>query len=187
MNKDQFIEALSALRPASTFLTLKGYRNSADEVADYSIAFHISYKRALEKSLDFLESVILQTALERLARDELVESFRKSLIKIEETLIEDIEDGYTRFFDENNFPIKGVKLHNATATLHLYGNVVRKRIIQPGTYPHVNSKPLTIAKEKLRYLTSVGKFRQFRVTPQQVERIAVQNLSLLPPNDNLLI
>ena len=44
-----------------------------------------------------------------------------------------------------------------------------------------NSKPLTIAKKKLSYLTPAGKFRQFRITADQVDSIAVQGLSLLPP------
>lgn len=186
MNKEQFVEELSHLRSASTFLTLRGYRNSADEVADYSVAFHISYRSALEKSIEMLNGIKLKTPLEKMAREELTESFRKSLIKMDETLIGDIEDGYTRFFDDDGNYIKGVKMHNASATLHLYGLVVHKRVTTPGIYPHVNSRPLTIAKDKLRYLTPVGKFRQFRITPQQVESISVENLSLLPPDDSII-
>jgi hypothetical protein len=187
MNKEQFVEELSQLRPASTFLTLRGYRNGVDEVADYSVAFHISYRTALEKSIQILNRMKLRTPLEQMARQELTESFRKSLTKMEETLVEDIEDGYTRFFDDDGNHIKGVKMHNATTTLHLYGLVVHKRVTTPGIYPHVNSRPLTIAKDKLRYLTPVGKFRQFRITPQQVEQISVENLSLLPPDESLSV
>lgn len=183
MNKEEFIEALSELRPASTFLTLKGYRNSVGEVSDFSVAFHIDYKQALRKSIEIVDEMKLTTPLEKLARDELIESFNKSLVKMEETPLEEIEDGYTRFFDEEGNHIKGVKLHNATNTLHMYGLVVHKRVRVYGNYPVVNSKRLTIAKDKLRHLTPAGKFRQFRITPQQVESLRVQNISLLPPTD----
>jgi hypothetical protein len=101
---------------------------------------------------------------------------------MEEKTVEEIEDGYTRFFDDNGSYIKGVKLHTATDTLHIYGLVVHKRLIIPGNYKTVNSKPLTIAKDKLRHLTPVGKFRQFRLLPEQVDAIAVEGLHLLPPD-----
>ena len=51
----------------------------------------------------------------------------------------------------------------------------------PGMYAKTNKKPLTVAKDKLRYLTPVGKFRQFKILPSQVDSISVENLSLLPP------
>jgi hypothetical protein len=83
--------------------------------------------------------------------------------------------------DEDNTPIKGVKLHVATNTLHLYGLVAHKRVLMPGLYTKGNRRPLTVAKDKLRHLTPVGKFRQFKITPSQLDSISVENLSLLPP------
>jgi hypothetical protein len=186
MNKEQFVQALSTLRPASTFLTLRGYRNEFSELADFSIAFHINYRSALQKSVEQLEALNLTTRLEKAARQELVDSFKLSLVRMEKTPIHDIHDGYTRFLDEEGHYIKGVKMHNASTTLHLYGLVVHKRVRAPGEYPQVNSSSMTIAKDKLRYLTPLGKFRQFRITPPQVELITVQNLSLLPPSDSII-
>ena len=95
--------------------------------------------------------------------------------------MEERDDAYAHFIGENGSIIKGVKLHKATGTLHLYGIVVHKLVKLPGFYKKVNSKPLTIAKKKLSYLTPAGKFRQFRITADQVDSIAVQGLSLLPP------
>jgi hypothetical protein len=182
MDQQQFVSELAALRPSSTFLTLKGYRNEAAEIADYNLAFHISYRSALEKSKAILQGLVLSNDLERQAQSELIMSFDKSLQNIEQTTIEDIEDGYQRFFDEENNYIKGVKLHVATHTLHLYGLVVHKRVLMPGNYKPTNRRPLTIAKDKLRYLTPVGKFRQFRILPSQVDYIRIEKLSLLPPS-----
>jgi hypothetical protein len=82
--------------------------------------------------------------------------------------------------DDGNY-VKGVKLHAATDTLHLYGLVVHKRVLMPGLYASKNRRPLTVAKDKLRYLTPVGKFRSFKMTPFQVDSISVENVSLLPP------
>lgn len=181
MDQTQFVSELAKLHPASTFLSLKGYRNEASEVANYSLVFHMSYQSALQKSIAVLQDLSLSGDLEKQAREELVASFTNSLIKIWETPIEEIGDGYTRFFDESGNYIKGVKLHIETNTLHLYGLVSQKRVLMPGFYKTKNSRPLTIAKDKLRYLTPCGKFRQFKITPYNVDRISVQNLSLLPP------
>lgn len=181
MNQDQFVAELGKLKPGATFLTLKGYRNEHSEVADYSVVFHISYKSALERSIAALEPYVPADDLETVARKELIESYTKSLAKMEETPIEAVEDAYTHFTDENGKYIKGVKMHTESATLHLYGLVSQKKVLMPGNYPTKNKKPLTVAKDKLRKLCPVDKFRQFKITPEQVDQISVQNLSLLPP------
>jgi len=182
MNQTKFVAELSKLRPSATFLSILGYRNEYSEVADYSLIFHMSYQNALKRSLLALESIVPTSDLESVAKQELVAGFQKSLDKMAETPLEELEDGYTRFFDEDGKYIKGVKLHDATNTLHLYGLVAHKRVLMPGDYPKSNKRPLTMAKDKLRKLCPVSKFRQFRITPDQVNSISVENLSLLPPS-----
>lgn len=181
MNRKQFLNELSKLRPSSTFLTLNGYRNEYSEVADYSIVFHMSYESALKRSIETLKSLEFTGDLEKQAKEELLTSFNHSLLKLASTPMEELEDHYQHFLDENGNYIKGIKLHTKTDVLHLYGLVVHKRVLIPGHYPHRNSSPLTVAKDKMRYLTSVGKFRQFKILPSQVDSISVANLSLLPP------
>jgi len=39
-----------------------------------------------------------------------------------------------------------------------------------------------MAKDKMRSLTPVGKFRQFKILPETVERISVEKMELLPSN-----
>lgn len=181
MDTYAFVDELSKLRPSSTFLTLRGYRNDHSEVADYSVAFHISYENALKRSLEVLSTVDTKTDLEKEAKLELMASFAKSLGNMANTPVEEIDDAYTRFFDDDGKYIKGVKMHTATGALHLYGLVVHKRVLMPGFYAKKNQKPLTVAKDKMRYLTPVGKFRQFKLLSSQVDSISVENLSLLPP------
>lgn len=141
----------------------------------------MSYKNAIEKSIMILNGYIPEDDLEAKAKTELLESFATSINKIETSSIEDLDDGYTRFFDEDKKYIKGVKLHNESNTLHLYGLVVHKNVITPGVYPKKNKRPLTIAKDKLRKMLPVNKFRQFIIKPGQLEKISVENITLLPP------
>lgn len=185
MDQKAFVAELAKLRPSSTFLTLKGYRNESSEVADFSIVFHMSYESALKRSIAALESIVPEDPLEAVAKTELIDGYNASLNKMAVTPIEEIDDAYTRFFDENGKYIKGVKLHTETNILHLYGLVNSKRVIIPGNYPKRNKRALTIAKDKLRKLCPVDKFRQFKIDPSYVDVISVENLSLLPPNQNV--
>lgn len=180
----EFVAELSKIRPSSTFLVIHKYRNEQSELADFNILFHISYKNALEKSLKTLEAFEPKDDLQKQAQQELIVSFLDSLHKIDTTKIDEIDDNYHRFFDENGKYIKGVKLHLPTGNLHLYGFIHQKRVIEPGVYKAVNSRPLTIEKNKLRKLCSVSRFRQFRMLPNQVEKIKVEKISLLPPDEN---
>jgi len=186
MDNQTFVTELSKLRPGSTFLTLRGYRNEASEIADYSIAFHFSYENALKKSIETLAKLDLQGDLEKQARSELLNSFAKSLARgAASPELEERDPTYSYFKDSAGNYVKGVKMHADTHTLYLYGLVVHKRILMPGLYADKNRRPLTVAKDKLRHLTPVGKFRSFKMTPAQVDYIAVENLSLLPPDSGL--
>lgn len=186
MDKHQFVTELGKLRPSSTFLTLHGYRNEASEIADYSVAFHFSYENALKKSIEKLAALDLQTALEKQARSELLNSFAMSLARGAATpVLEERDPTYTYFKDDDGNYIKGVKYHDVKDELYLYGLVVHKRVLMPGIYASKNRKELTIAKDKLRYLTPVGKFRSFKINSFQVDSIHVEGLHLLPPDSGL--
>lgn len=182
MDSLQFVAELSKLRPGATFLTLRGYRNESSEIADYSIAFHFSYESALKKSIKTLAELELTTDLEKQARFELLDSFARSLAKgAASPELEERDPTYLYFKNDAGEYVKGVKYHPGKDTLYLYGLVVHKRVLLPGFYPSRNRAELTVAKDKLRYLTRVGKFRSFKMTSNQVDSIQVENVSLLPP------
>jgi hypothetical protein len=184
MNQEQiaFVAELANLKPSSTFLTLKGYRNSYSEIADYNIVFHMSYEAALKKSLEIIQKYNPTGDYEKIAREELITSFQKSLSKLEDVKEEEMENHYLHFVGEDGKFIKGVKMHLDTETLHLYGLVVHKKVTCPGEYPEVDKRrKLTAVKDKLRGLCPVSKFRQFKVTSENVDSVQVANLSLLPP------
>lgn len=175
MQNDLFLQELSKIGSGATFLTVSEYTNSVGEVADYSITFHVSYQSLLLRSLVQLESYVPENELELKAKQELAKSYQASLDKMNSTEMEQLEEHYTHFKDSNGNYIKGVKLHNASNALHIYGVVVHKRVITPGTYKKVESKPLTLAKNKISNMLPISKWRQFKITPEQVKSINVQH------------
>lgn len=172
---------LAKLRPSSTFLSLKGYLSATSgEIADHTICFHMSYGNALERSILMLEAFIPADDLEAQAKSELLASYAKSLDKVKSEPLEVVGDVYDRVLDTEGNHIKGIKVHRESGDLHIFGLAHSKRVIKPGTYKEVKSRPLTIAKDKLRKGLPVERFRQFIVKPGQVEEIRVESLTLLP-------
>lgn len=181
MDRKQFVAELAKLRQNSTYLSLIRYRNEFSELADYNILFHMSYENALVKSIQAVKDYTPQFEMERQAKVQVLAGYERSLADLRVTAIEDIDDAYTRFFDNGRY-IKGVKMHTATTCLHLYGLINFKRVLSPGLYPPDTRSTMTALKDRIRRLGPAHKFRQFRILPSQVERISVEKLTLLPPS-----
>jgi hypothetical protein len=178
MNQHDFVNVLAKLRPSATFLQLHKYQNEVGEVANYNIVFHVSYKSALERSILSLESYHPLDDLEAIAKDQLLDSHRASLSKLESS--SDSDERYSYFYDSEGSVIKGVKLHKLTNTLHLYGAVVSKKVTTPVVRKVTNKSGLTLAKDKLRQLTPLSAFCQFKITSDKVDKISVEKLQIKP-------
>ena len=175
------IDILATLRPSATFLSIRGYRAaSSGELADHSIVFHMSYGSALERSIALLSEVVPADDLEAQAKAELLTSYGKSLDKVRTEPLEVVGDHYDRVIGADGEHIKGIKIHKESGALHLFGLAHRKVVREKGTYKEVKSKPLTIAKDKLRKGLPVERFRQFIIAPGSFEEMRVENLSVLP-------
>lgn len=178
MDNDHFVAELSKIRPSSTFLSLNGYKNSQGEVADYGIVFHVSYQSLLERSVVELGAYIPENDVEAQAKEELLKSYETSLEKLKTKAQEELEDAYTHFKDDSGNYIKGVKLHKESGTLHLYGLVNSKKVLVPGTYKEVKSKDLTVAKNKISKSLPISRWRQFKISSNQVKSVKVEKLEL---------
>ena len=142
-----------------SFVSIKGYTNQQGEVADHVFNIGADYGKAKEADIKFLNDLDLTegkwssdmvTMIK--AKAELI----KNLISPNEARSQALANAYTHI-------CKGVKVHNQSGMLYVYGNRVNKVIHNQGEYKSVNSRPLTIAKDELRKLLKTGKFRQFIV------------------------
>jgi len=178
-------EILSSIRPSATFLTIHKYLNNFGELSDYSICFHVDYLHAVKRSHALLEKYqpSLYEVAKRpfsinhldLAKQELLLSFSQTLSGHNPNYTG--KNAYAQVsYDHHQIP--GLKYHISQDTIHLWGFIVFKRTILPGTYPTDQRKPLTQAKEYLRKLTPVGKFRQFKLQQHKFHKLVVENFSL---------
>jgi hypothetical protein len=106
--------------------------------------------------------------LDNTARNEIVESLQESLQQgIGHNSRYTCQDTYTAVEG-----IPGVSVHKETGSLYVVGLSLSREVLQAGvTLPEVNSKPLTIAKNKLRAVLASGKIR--RLSLKQIESIGI--------------
>jgi len=140
-----------------SFVSIRNYNNKFNEVSNNLINVGASYEKAKAKDIEFLENINLSEyqfksdlSLLDEARKELIASF----IKPSESRSEGQKNAYTNI-------VPGVKVHNETGVLYIYGYREKKEVLTAGEYPKVNSRPLTVAKDELRKLLRTGKFTQY--------------------------
>jgi hypothetical protein len=152
-------EAVSKSITGLSFVSIRNYTNSSNEVSHNLINIGIRYESAKAKDIEFLQNIDLSSytfkseisVLEE-AKNELIASF----IKPNENRSNGQIDAYTHI-------VSGLKVHNETGLLYIYGYRENKTILVEGEYKKVNSSPLTIAKNELRRLLKTGKFTQYAI------------------------
>lgn len=154
------------------FTTLTYRSSESGELAKHTLLFGVDYKAALERDLKYLQR--LEKRLGALnygkatqdqlllfqAATELVESTKKSLAKYDgDQLSKEARDK-----DIYNIIYPGVKQHKETGAYYLWALDYKKTVIQPGKPSKpTNSKPLTVAKDRIRRKLRSNRYRNFRL------------------------
>ena len=150
-------KAVSKSITGVSFFSVKNYTNSSGEISNQLINIGVRYETAKQKDIEFLENINL-SEYQFKSPIELIEQAKAeliaSLIKPDENRSFGQTNAYTTIFS-------GVKVHNLSGLLYIYGYSVSKTILKEGVYKSVNSKPLTIAKDELRKLLKSTKYKQF--------------------------
>jgi hypothetical protein len=140
-----------------SFVSIRNYTNKSGETSNNLINVGASYERAKQNDIAFLENLDA-TAHEFKSAPDLIESARIALIeaflKPDQNRSKGQTDAYTHI-------VPGVKVHNETGLLYVYGYREQKTVLIKGEYKTVKSAALTIAKNELRKLLKTGKFTQY--------------------------
>ena len=142
-----------------TLFSVKNYTNTSNEVSNNLVNVGINYEKSKQQDIEFLKNINLseyefksQKDVIIEAKNELIESFTKP----NENRSNGQKDAYTNIFS-------GVKVHNETGILYVYGYRVNKTVIKEGEYKTVKSSQKTIAKNELKKLLKTGKFTQYAI------------------------
>ena len=162
------------------FVSITGYTAKSGriepETSDYTINGNVSYLNTLCRSMalvadgDITPEMVAETAgVDLLVAETAIGEQMASW----ERTVNRIEDGDGPSEDHYEHLGAGAKRHIDTGYVHVMGLVVSKNVQVRGIYKKVNSAPKTIAKKTLVRMTPMGKWRQFRLSPERFERMAV--------------
>jgi len=149
-----------------TMVSIRGYENSYGEVSNNIVNIGASLTNAKAKDIEFLEGKATDSDIQELARIELIKSLKSPAEKRSEGQV----NAYT-------IVSKGIKVHNTTGEIYVFGLRMKKEVIEEGTYPTVKSKELTIAKNGLRKELKSTKFTQYKISSISEIRIAGEEIS----------
>ncbi len=140
-----------------SFFSIKNYTNKFGEVSNQTINVGASYEKMKQKDIETLRNLDITKRTWKsamvdieIARAALIESF----ISPDKARSDGQKDAYTNITN-------GIRVHNETGKLYLFGYRLRKTVLVAGEYPTVNSRKETIAKNELRKLLRTEKFVNF--------------------------
>lgn len=142
-----------------SFINIANYRNQKDELASILINIGVSYEKAKQKDIEFLNNLDItelntdiDKALLKQAKDELLQSLNKP----SENRSNAQKEAYT-------YITTGLKVHNDTGEIFVTGMQVRKTQIEENNTLADTRKPLTKAKDFLREQMKSTQYRQYKV------------------------
>lgn len=142
------------------FVFVRNYRNEEGEISNYLINLGMKYSEQREKDIEKLKQISFkeENILLEEARLKLLESHTKNTTDTTRTNASQAQiDAYLVLCDN-------VKLCKSQYSLHMFGFLVTKTVIQAIQYKAVNSSALTLAKKNVQKKLdlSTSKFRNFK-------------------------
>lgn len=161
------------------------YRSKSDQsLARYTVNLGFKYSNLLEKSLHMLDDKMkngeFKDELDKQAANEVFESLKKSLTAIQNG--EQNED-YTKKGQYTSLG-NGLSIHDSPVdnkcSLQLFGLLQSKVVLEKGIEKKsVKSKPITIAKNKIKESLPISKFREFALDLGNVQVVKVDGQTLI--------
>lgn len=140
------------------FMSLTYTSKKHQETARYTLLVGQSYHNLVEKSIaELLVKLPTLTGIDKEAGEAVLASLQKTMVA---HAAGQQNADYTKK-DQYSHVSNGVNINLTDNSIQLFGTVVNKVVLVPGVYPVVNSRPLTIAKNKITKDLSIGKFREF--------------------------
>lgn len=132
----------------------------------YTILLGIKYLNLIKSSLNKLQSLKTSCQLQSQAKQEIVDSLSQSLTGTNNKYTK--QDVYIQLGN-------GVKINQNDNTIEIDGLVISKKtLIEPTNLKKVNSKPLTIEKNKIRKSLPIGKYRSFCLDKGCLDKVSIQ-------------
>jgi len=146
------------------FVAIKGYTNANNETSNVLLNVGASLDNAKAKDLVFLKNLKVETlpldsyfceAMNKATKQvcsieiisEWLEKARLAWITSIETPNKNNSEGQINAYTH---VVDGMKMHNDSSQIYVWGMQVQKTVITKGEYKEVNHRPLTVAKDLIK-------------------------------------
>ena len=145
----------------TSFVGVRNYLNSKDELSNQTILVGADYGKAKEKDIAAVREFDInsyESQFSEALRIQAKEKILNSLIAPAKAQSEAQKDAYTHIGP-------GLKLHKESGDIMVFGFVVSKTILEKGNYPHKNSREMTLCQNEMKKQMNLrtGKYRQFKL------------------------
>ena len=159
----------------TSFVGIRNYENSKDEVSNQTFLVGINYAKLLESDLKTLKAFDIKPLIAKHGKEVVTKAYTEllnSLIKrtaseFEKEILRASNDSTIKRSDAQSDAYeniaKGLKMKDND--LYIYGLCVRKEVLVKGNYPTVNSQLKTIVKDEIKKAANLKetKFKQFKL------------------------
>lgn len=159
----------------SSFVGIREYKNSKNQIADHVVIANFSYGNAVEKDLKALKGATDEDIMAIASKGFTPELVRTAIAKLRDAFIknqnpETASAGSVAQSDAYVPITNSIKLHLESGKIFIYALEVHKHIIAEGEYKPVNSKELTLCQNavKKHFNFSTAKYRSFEVNKEQL-------------------
>lgn len=139
------------------------YTNEQGEVQNTTFNVGVSYDKAKQKDIEYLKNLDVKTIKSSQGIAQLEEARKAllgSLISPSKSRSQGQKNAYTHLTN-------GLKIHNETQELYVYGMKVKKTVISKGEYKADTRRPLTVAKDDIRKTMKSTQYRQYNLSNMQ--------------------
>lgn len=140
------------------FISVRGYENKEGEISNYVLNLGSKYENAKKKDIAKLEAKLAKGNFESELQKQAIEELLASLKNPNENMSKGQTDSYVTI---EGFPM--LRKHVVTNDLYIFGQKISKKVVVPVEYKPVNSRPLTIEKNKVRKELSTSKLRLIKL------------------------
>ncbi len=180
MKNQNVIVAVAKTIKGTSFIGLQNYENSKGEVSNQTIIAGISYENCLVNdftSLKIKQAEVIAELEKSYAKEVVLKAYTNVFESLEKRLSSEEVKEKLRLENDKTIRLsdaqidaythlaKGVKKHNETNEVVIFGLVVRKTVLKAIEYKEVNSRELTIVQNKIKKLCEFkqDKYREFKV------------------------
>ena len=172
----------------TSFVGVRNYENSKDEVSNQTFLVGINYANLLENDLKTLKAFDIKPLIKKYDKEIVTKAYTEllnSLIKrtaseLEKAILREANDSTIKRSDSQSEAYenvaKGLKMKDNN--LYIYGLCVKKTVLVEGNYPKVNSQLKTIVKNEIKKLANLKetKFKQFKLG--NLEELNIQGFTI---------